>query len=415
MAVQINQLANTAITAHAFNSDRTQLSVCENSNEVKIYTKSASTWSLTESLTDHDKVVTSIDWAPNRNQIVTASQDRNAYVWNYGIDPLDSSSTAQPKWLPTLVLLRLNRSATVVRWSPDEQKFAVGSGSRTIAVCQYDDESNWWVAKHIKKPLRSTVLALDWHPNSVLLASGSADGRCRVFSAFIKGVDSKPAPSKWGERLPFNTVCGDFGSPAGGWVHDVAFSPSGDALAFVSHDATVTVVYPSGADQPPSAVWVIKLSSLPLLSLCFCTEDVFVGSGHDCQPILFSGDERNGWAEVKSLDEQKGSSTSAQATRGGNPSGGIGRLNNEAFNLFRSADSRGVTTPSGGESVPTGHRPGVDTIHSNTITSIRPFSGSTGSVNQVSTSGVDGKVVIWNLQSGGLGGVTKGMGNMRMG
>lgn len=410
MAVQVNQLATTAITAHAFNADRTQLSVCENTHEVKVYAKSGSGWSLTETLTDHDKVVTSIDWAPRRNQIVTASQDRNAYVWNYDVDPLDPSG--QAKWHPTLVLLRLNRSATVVKWSPDEQKFAVGSGSRTIAVCQYDDESNWWVAKHIKKPLRSTVLALDWHPNSVLLASGAADGRCRVFSAFIKGVDSKPAPSKWGERLPFNTVCGDFGSPAGGWVHDVAFSPSGDALAFVSHDATVTVVYPSGADQPPSAVWVIKLASLPLVSLCFCAEDVFVGSGHDCQPLLFSGDEGNGWQQVKSLDEQKGGG-SAQQQRGGNAAGGIGRLNNEAFNLFRAADSRGVTGPSGG-AVAGGNRAGVDTVHSNTITSIRPFSGSPGSVNQVSTSGVDGKVVIWNLQSGGLGGVTKGMGNMRM-
>lgn len=353
-------------------------------------------------------MVTSIDWAAHKNQIVTASQDRNAYVWHYAVDPLDPDQ--RPKWHPTLVLLRLNRSATVVRWSPDEQKFAVGSGSRTIAVCQYDDESNWWVAKHIKKPLRSTVLAIDWHPNSVLLAAGSADARCRVFSAFIKGVDSKPAPSKWGERLPFNTVCADFGSSAGGWVHDVAFSPSGDALAFVSHDATVTVVYPSGPDQPPAAIWAIKLPTLPLVSLTFCNEDVFVGAGHDCQPLVFSGDPSRGWQQLKSLDEQKGVG-SAQQQRVS--SGGPGRLNNEAFNLFRAADSHGVTGPAAGV-VAGGNRAGVDTVHTNTITSIRPFVGAPGSVSQVSTSGVDGKVVIWNVEAGGIGGVVKGMGNMRM-
>jgi len=329
MALEINQLATDPITAHAFNADRTQLAVCENSNEVKIYQKgSSSSWKSTHTLSDHDKVVTSIDWAPQRNQIVTASQDRNAYVWQYGPDPADPSKP--PTWQPTLVLLRLNRSATFVRWSPDEAKFAVGSGARAIAVCQYDDESNWWVAKHLKKPLRSTVLSLAWHPNSVLLAAGSADASCRVLSAYIKGVDSKPAPTVWGERIPFNTLCGDFSAPSGGWVHDVCFSPSGDALAFVSHDSAVTVVYPSGPDSPPHAIHVIKLPSLPFVSLSFCTEYSFVAAGHDCQPMVFQGSCEAGWQLVKTLDEGKASS-STQSPR--QSAGGIGRLNNEAFNF----------------------------------------------------------------------------------
>lgn len=37
----------------------------------------------------------------------------------------------------------------------------------------------------------------------------------------------------WGDRLPFGTICGEYSSPSGGWVHDVAFSPSGDVLGFV--------------------------------------------------------------------------------------------------------------------------------------------------------------------------------------
>ena len=142
---------------------------------------------LTRGPTQHERPVSSIDWAPRTNRIVTCSHDRNAYVWNLLPDP----ETGAPTWQPTLVLLRLNRSATFVRWSPNEEKFAVASGARTIAVCQFDEESNWWVAKHIKKPLRTTVLSLDWHPNSVLLAAGSADGKARVFSAYMKGVDSK--------------------------------------------------------------------------------------------------------------------------------------------------------------------------------------------------------------------------------
>lgn len=154
------------------------VAVCANSNQVVIY--DTRTWAQIAVLHEHDKLVTCVDWAPRTNRIVTCSQDRNAYVWT-AQDQNNSS------WKPTLVLLRLNRSATCVKWSPSETKFAVGSGARAIAICTFDEESDWWVAKHIKKPLRSTVLSLDWHPNNVFLAAGSADMKARVFSTYVKG------------------------------------------------------------------------------------------------------------------------------------------------------------------------------------------------------------------------------------
>lgn len=71
----------------------------------------------------HDKLITSIDWAPHTNRIVTCSQDRNAYVW---------AQSPEGVWKPTLVLLRINRAATSVKWSPQEDKFAVASGARYV-------------------------------------------------------------------------------------------------------------------------------------------------------------------------------------------------------------------------------------------------------------------------------------------
>lgn len=50
-----------------------------------------------------------IDWAPNTNRIVTCAADKNAYVWTQGEDK---------HWEPTLVVLRANRAATCVKWSP---------------------------------------------------------------------------------------------------------------------------------------------------------------------------------------------------------------------------------------------------------------------------------------------------------
>lgn len=58
-----------------------------------------------------------------------------------------------------------------------ENKFAVGSGARLISVCYFESENDWWVSKHIKKPIRSTITSIDWHPNNVLLAAGSSDFR----------------------------------------------------------------------------------------------------------------------------------------------------------------------------------------------------------------------------------------------
>lgn len=56
-----------------------------------------------------------------------------------------------------------------------ENKFAVGSGAKLISVCYFESENDWWVSKHIKKPIKSTVTALDWHPNNHLLVVGSTD------------------------------------------------------------------------------------------------------------------------------------------------------------------------------------------------------------------------------------------------
>ena len=109
-----------------------------------------------------------------------------------------------------LVLLRINRAATCVKWSPEENKFAVGSGARLISVCYFEQEYDWWVAKHIKKPIRSTITTLDWHPNNILLAAGSSGFKVRVYSAYIKDIESKPSATPWGQKMPFSQMLAEF-------------------------------------------------------------------------------------------------------------------------------------------------------------------------------------------------------------
>jgi actin related protein 2/3 complex subunit 1A/1B len=316
------------ITTHAFNKDKTKVAVVNNSNVVSIYRLSGGKWEIEDSLVQHDKLVTAVDWAPESNRIVTCSQDRNAYVWNL----------EKGEWKPTLVLLRINRAATFVRWSPLENKFAVASGDKLISICYFEQENDWWVSKHLKKPITSTVLSLDWHPENILLVAGSCDKKTRVFSAWIKGIDAKASHAIWGEKLPFGTICGEFSTNA--WVHSVAWSPSGNTIAWVAHDSSLSVVY--GPNDP---VITVNTGNLPFMTLVFVSENQIIAAGHDCCPMLFTSKAHGVWDYVDKLHQgPKKSVTSG----------------NSAFNKFKQMDSKAQSENNGGTE--------LSTIHQNTIT-----------------------------------------------
>jgi len=171
------------VSYHAFSGDGKFAAVSKNDEAVYIFntkgSPDASTWDETQVVTEHGGRVSGIDWNAKTNQIVTCGHDRNAYVWK-----LEGST-----WKPTLVILRINRAATCVRWSPHGDKFAVGSGAKCVPVCHFEPGQNWWISTMIKKH-KSSVLDLAWSPNQKFLVTGSSDFKCRIFSAFIEGIDN---------------------------------------------------------------------------------------------------------------------------------------------------------------------------------------------------------------------------------
>jgi len=347
------------VTCHAWDADANVLAWSPNNNELHIGDPSGNT---TQVMLEHDQVIMSVDWAPKSNRIVTASQDRNAYVWTY--------DEKEKQWMPTLVILRINRAATCVKWSPKEDKFAVGSGAKLVSICYFEEENDWWVSKHIKKPIRSTVLSVDWHPNNVLLAAGSADFKCRIFSAFVKGVDKKGSgASSWGEDKGFGELIAEIDTSSG-WVHGVSFAPSGDALACVTHNSAIAFTTPGAAPQ------IIKLKELPLKVCAFLNETTVVAAGYDNEPIIFT---KNGdvWEMKQKLDKKK--ETAAKATTS---------ATSAAFSKFQTATRVGATADTGAA----GASP--DTTHQNAISCIALIRKA-GKVAEFSTTGYDGKLVRW--------------------
>jgi len=345
------------ITCHAWNKERTQIAVAQNSHEVKIYSKK---WELLHTLSEHTQRVTSIDWAPSSNRIVTCGTDRNAYVWTLN---------GGDEWKPTLVILRINRAATCVKWSPNEDKFAVGSGSRLISICYFEEENDWWVSKHIKKPIRSTITCLDWHPNNILLACGSTDFKVRVFSSYVKEIESKPTSTCWGKKMSFGCVMKEFASSYdSGWVHDVSFSANGERLAWVSHGSAVHVAHPEKEE-----VERYKSNTLPFMTLVWAGPSSLVTAGHDCVMLLFNVDDENKVTFVKKLG-QRGKKEDKKLS---------------AMAMFQSLDTK-ATAKKDAEK---------DSVHQNSITQISIHTGTKENVTKLTTTGADGQLVTWNYKS----------------
>jgi len=308
---------------------------------------------LEHKLTEHDQVVTGIDWAPKSNRIVSCSQDRNAYVWTF----------QNNQWKPTLVILRIVRAATHVKWSPEENKFAVGCGAKCVSVCYFEEDNDWWVSKHIKKH-KSTVLKVDWHPNNALRATASSDFKVRVFSAFIKGVDKGTPNTPFGSKLPFGEPFAEI--DVGGWAQSVKWSPSGNLLAFVGHDASFGVADVTSG-QP--RVTEVKTPDLPFLDLVFVSETSVVAAGHDCAPVLFSN--QGGWKLAKKLD----------GTGGGGAATGGADQKSSAFKVFQNKVDRAETAT----------ETKLVTKHQNAISCVQKYGNGA-----YSTSGLDGVLLVWD-------------------
>lgn len=350
------------ITCHAWNKERNQVAISTNNNDVQVYKRKGNDWELSDVLSEHGLRVTSMHWAPNSNRIVSCGADRNAYVW----------TLEDGKWKPALVLLRINRAATCVKWSPQENKFAVGTGARLIAVCFFDKANDWWISKHIKKPIRSTVTALDWHPNNMLLAAGSTDFKARVFSAYIKDIEDKPSPTPWGSKMPLGQLMAEFSNSnlGGGWVHGVSFSASGNKLCWVGHDSSINIVDATKG----STLAVLKSDFLPFLTVTWVTETSIVAGGYDCCPVLFKLDANNKLTFSSKLDiSQKKEKGAASAMR-----------KFQSLDRLARADTNDTS---------------LATAHQNAITHIAIHTGDKNNAQKLSTTGVDGQMVVWDMKS----------------
>jgi actin related protein 2/3 complex subunit 1A/1B len=155
-----------------------------------------------------------------------------------------------------------------------------------------------------------------------------------------------------------------------GWVHCVSFSADGSKLAWVSHDSTVSVC----DAEKNMALITVKTQFLPYLTCAWASNSSIIVAGHDCCPILF---QYNGsqLSFVTKLDKSQKREVDGFS----------------AMRKFQNMDKRAIVE----NSVDTL----LDTIHQNAITNLTIYAGNKLSISKLCTTGMDGKMVIWNMKA----------------
>lgn len=70
---EVHHLFHNPIADHSFSADRSTLAIARDST-VELYGTTGNTYKLKDELKSHDKIVTSVDIAPNSGRIVSCSQ-----------------------------------------------------------------------------------------------------------------------------------------------------------------------------------------------------------------------------------------------------------------------------------------------------------------------------------------------------
>jgi actin related protein 2/3 complex subunit 1A/1B len=88
------------------------------------------------------------------------------------------------KWEKDLVLCLNDKAVLCGQWTPNGQKFAIGTSCHRCFVGYYEDKNNWWQSEKISG-FKSSVISVSWHPSGRVLGIGSSDNSLSLISAVI--------------------------------------------------------------------------------------------------------------------------------------------------------------------------------------------------------------------------------------
>lgn len=150
--------------------------------------------------------------------------------------------------------------------------------------------------------------------------------------------------------------------------------------AYVAHDGSFNVV--DSSDQVSSAE---SPEGLPFMAVVWINDHEAVCGGFSCHPVLFT-EGANGWQFSKNIDKSVASRTPISATVEEEDDDGSASFGISALKKFKELDLKGKVSARVQEST-----------HENAIVELAPYVEAGGNVTEVSSCGLDGKVVIYRI------------------
>lgn len=389
------------ITCHAWNIDQSLIAIVPNNNELHIYSTNnnindISKWARKYVLSEHSGYISSIDWSHTTNTIVTCGHDRNSYVYKY--------DSINDRWLPELVILRINRACTYVKWSYDGTRFVVCSGSKQVGICYYEKDNNWWISKMIKK-FKSTVLCAQFSRDNKLLITGSADNKCKIFNADIN-KNSTINELYNNTFIPQSSTFSDilYEWTTDGWVNSVDWSYDGKTIAYTTHSSTIVFVSLLSKESLDDTTNIINTNTLPYNNIVFTSNTQLIAAGYNMNIDLYEYNNNNKqWLFVRKIDTSDSSSILSQSVK---------NVANSAFNtargLFGDVVSKGTLF---GQKLQDSN---IYTKHKNNIVNICLINDNKNNTNnnnnpiynKFTTASLDGRIIQWDINIGLINKVT---------
>lgn len=339
------------VRCHSFNRDLSRVAVAhqiaeftEDCHEIYIYDCKTTTPKLLSKLTLHTSHIRDIDWAPQSNMIASCAADTTCYVW------VEESPN---NWNHIIVQSGLKFSATVCRWSPDENYVAIGDASGGVRVCSYVPSYNWYGEKRFKAQT-SAILDIVWTGDSRYFAIACADRFFKIFC--IDPLNPKPVMSLVMENY--------------GFASSLAANAAGNLIALYSQDSAITIFDVSSGDMTQPRYKFNTVDVAPLNNIKFLGNDTLVCSSSDryfykikVKPDL-SVEVLGQFGEA-----QKGSSSGSTMS---------------AMSKFQNIDLKGTSGPSGASS--------AKTFHTKVVTKLQTHANSS-----LSAASLDKKISVWSF------------------
>lgn len=248
---------------------RNELAIATNSGKIKILDKT--TFQLLHELTEHTQHVTSLDWNPTTNLLISGSHDRSTIIWNF-----------DQEWKPALVNFPTTTAITDVCWSPSGLKFAATTAEGILGIGFYSQTLQLWNAKKIRAHKNAAILSLAFSYNGLYVVTGSVDMTVKVISAIVKEIDNvNEAESEVLYEFKANV-----------WVNKVIWSQDSSFVAVATHSNRVLFWTP---ENTQTLTWEGK----PFFTGTFLTNTSVVFAGYDLMPILYKlQPSSNSWVQV---------------------------------------------------------------------------------------------------------------------